>query len=98
MFVVIHHNIKNPQQWEAALAKVVPIIEQGRLPRGVQAVSFLPCTDGRRADCLWEADTVQTLKAFLEPLTGTAADNDYLPINAEHAMGLPVTEPVRKAA
>jgi hypothetical protein len=96
MFVTIHHSITDPKKWEEAGNKIFPMVEQGRLPKGLKALSYLPSTDGRKADCLWEADSLDNLKKFLDPLTNTAARNEYIQISAEHSFGLPVSkaEPV----
>ena len=52
MFVAIHHNITDPKTWEESTSQIGPMVEQGRLPKGLKAVSYLPSTDGRRADCV----------------------------------------------
>jgi hypothetical protein len=59
---------------------------------------YLPSEDGRKADCLWEAQSVDALRNFLERETGTAARNDYFQINGKTAFGLPGQEEMRKAA
>ncbi|MGA2604179.1 MAG: hypothetical protein ABSG14_08115 [Verrucomicrobiia bacterium] len=89
MFVAIHHNITDPKKWEEATSKIGPMVEQGRLPKGLRGISYLPGADGRRAHCLWEADSLENLKRFLDPLTTPAARNEYFQIDVEHAFGLP---------
>jgi len=89
MFVAIHHSITDPKKWEEATSKIGPMVMQGRLPKGLKGISYLPSTDGRQANCLWEADSLENLKRFLDPLTTPAARNEYFQINAEHAFGLP---------
>jgi hypothetical protein len=98
MFVAIHHNITDSKTWEGITSQIGPMVQQGRLPKGLKAVSYLPSTDGRRADCLWEADSVDNLKRFLEPLTSKAAKNEYFQINTEQAFGLPVHAQEQAAA
>ena len=90
MFIAIHHNITDPKAWEETVNQIGPMIEQGKLPKALKPVHYLPAADGRRADCLWEADSIDTLKRFLEPLTSKAARNEYFQINTERAFGLPV--------
>ena len=89
MFVTIHHQITDPKKWEKATTGLMNLIQQSQLPSGLKALMFLPATDGRRADCLWEADSLEHLKAFLEPETGQAARNDYFQVSAQAAVGLP---------
>jgi hypothetical protein len=98
MFVAIHHSITDPKKWEEAGKKIIPMVEQGRLPKGLKALTYLPSTDGRKADCLWEADSLDNLKKFLDPLTTPAARNEYIQINVEHSFGLPVSKTERVAA
>jgi hypothetical protein len=98
MFVAIHHNISDPKLWEESTSQIGPMVEQGRLPKGIKPLYYLPSTDGRRADCVWETDSVDSLKRFLEPLTSKAARNEYFQINTEQAFGLPVHAPEHAAA
>jgi hypothetical protein len=98
MYVSVHHAITDPQKWEQITQKMKTAVEQGRLPQGLKGLMYLPGTDGRKADCLWEAQSVDTLKNFLDREIGTAARNDYFQINASTAFGLPGQEELRKAA
>ena len=97
MIVAIHHTITDPKKWEAATSKIGPMVEEGRLPKGLKALFYLPSADGRRADCVWEADSLENLKRFLDPQTLPAAKNEYFQINVEHAFGLTVSQPERVA-
>jgi len=72
--------------------------QQGRLPQGLKGLMYLPSVDGRRADCVWEANSVDALKNFLERETGKAARNEYIPIQADSAFGLPGKEVTHQAA
>ncbi len=98
MFVAIHHNITDPKAWEQATGQIGPMVQEGRLPKGLKGLSYLPSADGRRAHCVWEADSVDNLKRFLEPLTSKAARNEYFQINAEQAFGPPVQATEQVAA
>ena len=98
MHVSVHHNITNPQQWEQVTQKMKTALEQGKIPSGLKALMYLPSADGRKADCLWEAQSVEMLRSFLDREIGTAASNDYSQINTQSAFGLPGHEEMRKAA
>ena len=98
MIVTIHHQITDPKKWEQVTQTMTTLMEQNRLPQGLKALMYLPAADGRRADCLWEADSLEHLKSFLEPQTGQAARNEYFQVNAQGAVGLPGQEEMRKAA
>ena len=98
MHVSVHHIITDPQKWEQVTKKMTAAVEQGRLPQGLKALMYLPGADGRKADCLWEAQSVDGFKNFLEPQTSSAARNEYFQINSGAAFGLPGQEEMRKAA
>ena len=98
MHVSVHHIITNAQQWDQVTKKMMAALEQGRLPQGLKALMYLPGANGRNADCLWEAPSVEALKTFLDPQIGIAAKNDYFQINTQAAVGLPGQEELRKAA
>jgi len=72
--------------------------EQGKLPQGLKGLMYLPAIDGRRADCVWEANSLDALKKFLDREIGTSAKNEYIPIQADAAFGLPRKEALRTAA
>ena len=59
------------------------------LPAELYVHMFLPASDMSRATCLYEADSADAVRNFVDPLLGDAAKNTYVPIAAEHAMGLP---------
>lgn len=98
MHVSVHHTITDPQQWAQITKNMTAMVEQGKLPQGLKGLMYLPATDGRKADCLWEAQSVDALRSFLDREIGTAARNDYFQINTEAAFGLPGQEEMRKAA
>ena len=98
MHVSIHHTITDHQKWAQVTQKMTAAVEQGRLPQGLKALMYLPGADGHKADCVWEAQSLESLKSFLDREIGTAATNDYFQINTEEAFGLPGQEEMRKAA
>ena len=98
MHVSVHHMITDPQKWDQVTKNMMTLMEQGRLPQGCKGLMYLPGADGRKADCVWEAQSLDTLKTFLDREIGPAARNDYFQIKTEAAFGLPVQEELRKAA
>jgi hypothetical protein len=98
MYVSVHHIITDTRKWEEITQKMTTAVEQGKLPQGLKGLMYLPGTDGRKADCLWEAQSVDALKTFLDREIGNAARNEYFQINAQAAFGLPGQEEMRKAA
>lgn len=98
MYVSVHHNITNPQEWQKTTHNIMSMTEQGRLPSGLKGLMYLPGVDGRRADCLWEANSLDALRSFLDRETGSAARNEYFQIRDTEAFGLPHHEAMSKAA
>ena len=95
MFVAIHHTITDSKKWEEVGKKLEPLMERGGFPKGVRPLFYLPSTDGRRADCVWETDSVDSLKQFLTPYVAGASKDEYFQVNTELAMGIPAHAPER---
>ena len=41
------------------------------------------------AACLWEADSIDTLRDYLDSATAGVSENTYFEVDTERAMGLP---------
>ena len=98
MYVSVHHTITDPQKWDQTTRNIMAMTEQGRLPQGLKGLMYLPAQNGRKADCVWEANSLDALKNFLERETKAAAQNEYIEIKADAAFGLPGQEAMHKAA
>jgi hypothetical protein len=84
MYIVVKHNISNPAKfWETAQASMAT------LPKDVKLHSTLPNRDGSNAVCLWEANSIDTVKEAIEPLLGQISRNEYFEVDANKAIGLP---------
>ena len=92
MHVVIHHQISDARKWETSYQHIMSMIQQHRLPTGLKALEYLPSVDGRKADCVWEAESLSALKMFIEGETTGAARNDYFEVRDQAAIGLPKGE------
>lgn len=86
MHVMVQHRVNDPEFFFADIPAVA-----GNAPAGVKAVQFCPSRDRTAAVCLWEADSIEAVKGYLNPLTGDTSDNTYFEVSAEHALGLPAT-------
>lgn len=100
MHAVIHHTINDLAKWDQSSHRIMSMIEQRRLPKGLRPLEFLPSVDGRKAVCVWEADSLNSLRDFVERETAGSARNDYFEVKVENAIGLPRFEevPMAKAA
>ena len=85
MHVVIQHRIKDPEQFFAGDPEEV---STGG-PPGVQGRQFFVSQDRTSAVCLWEADSIESLRDYMDGLTGDSAENTYFEVDAEMSMGLP---------
>jgi len=84
MFVSVMHQIQDSQ---AFLAGGKAAIQAA--PGNIKALQFLPSADLKQAVCLWEADSLESLRSHLEPKIGPSSRNTYFAIDAQAAMGLP---------
>jgi hypothetical protein len=84
MYVVAIHAIDDPKTfWEAAKGVLA------ELPEGTSLHSAIPNEDGSRAVCLWESESVDTVRGIVEGGAGHVSRNEYFEVNAENAVGLP---------
>jgi hypothetical protein len=83
MFVLVHHTVHDPATFWATAAAAMP-----KLPRELTLHQTLSASDGTLATCLWEADSVDAVRAFLEPAFGAASSNEYR--RAENRDGIAV--------
>ncbi|MGH2838359.1 MAG: hypothetical protein ACRDJY_08435 [Thermoleophilaceae bacterium] len=85
MNVVVQHRITDPGKFFSMDAGEVA----GGGPPGVQGRQFFPSSDGSVAVCLWETDSIDTLRDYLDPATADVAENTYFEVDTQRAMGLP---------
>ena len=86
MYVSIVHRVKDP---EAMLSRGQGLADPSHAPAGVVPRQFCPSKDLSAATCVWEADSVDAVRDYVESTLGDASDNTYFEINAEYAQGLP---------
>ena len=85
MNIVAKHRIIDPEKFFSMNAEEVA----GGGPPGVQGRQFFPSRDGSVAVCLWEAESIDTLRDYLDPATAGVSENTYFEVNEERAVGLP---------
>ena len=83
MYIVVEHTIFNPDVFFGLAARVA------EAPSGIKALQFFPSVSKDRAVCLWQANSVDALKGFLEPLSSESSRNIYYAVDSTKAMGLP---------
>ena len=98
MIVSVHHMIKNPEKWEQSVKHIMELSDQGRLPKGLRGLMYLPAMDGHQADCVWEANSMESLRSFLDGENANAARNEYFQVDESSAFGLPAHSELHHAA
>ena len=76
MFIVVQHQISNPERfWEEAQLAVA------NLPAGMKVHSTLPNSDGTKAVCIWEAGEMNGVKDAIESSVGQFSKNEYFSVD-----------------
>jgi hypothetical protein len=82
MYIMVQHTISEPAVfWNAA--------DPTAFPPEVKLHHTFPTPDGTRAVCIWEADSVDTLRNFLEPAVGRVSRNEYFAVENREGLGRP---------
>jgi hypothetical protein len=83
MFIVIQHKIHDPEKFQECAKEVFP------LPDNLHVHHFFPSTDMSKAVCLYEADSVDKLSAYLDAKLNPASTQHYYPVRTGNSIGLP---------
>ena len=86
MFIVVHHTITDP---ETAFARGENLLAGNGAPAGVQVREFYPSRDQADVFCLWEADSLEDVRDYVDATLGDSSRNAYFEVDAEIARGLP---------
>ena len=87
MYFVVHHRVIDREKFLATDPQTVG----GNAPPGVRVHHFLPARDASAADCLWQAESLDPIRDYLDPALRGICENTYFEVNSELAMGLPQT-------
>lgn len=88
MFVSVIHRVSDPDEFWSIAEKAT-----ASLPADLKLPQFVTSEGLATTICLWEAPSVDRLKAFLEPLLESVSKNEYLAITTERSSGLPSKVP-----
>ena len=91
MYVIVQHQIKNPQ---VAFSRGEKLITGEGAPAGARVLQFFPSVDGSAVTCLWEAESVRTIQEYVDATLGDASTNTSYEVQgaqafAERPAGLP---------
>lgn len=91
MYVIVEHQIKDPQ---TALPRGEKLKKGEGAPQGARVLQFYPSRDGSAVACLWEADSEEDIQQYVDSTLGDSSDNTCYEVDAEQAfavrpLGLP---------
>ena len=87
MFIVVNHKIQNPAYFWGSAQQILPKLPEN----GVQRVlNVFPNQNMDVAVCVWEADSIETLDAYLRDKVGDASMDSFYEVNQANAIGLDI--------
>jgi hypothetical protein len=86
MFIVVHHTITDP---ETAFARGQNLLAGNGAPTGVRVREFYPSRDKADVVCLWEGDSLEGVRDYVDATLGDSSRNAYFEVDAAIARGLP---------
>ena len=84
MFVLVEHYVNDPTTFWSAVRHALP-----NPPPYLTLHHCIPTPDGSHAVCVWEAESVRDVKAFIETYVGHASRNLYFPVENCTGVGAP---------
>ncbi len=86
MIIVVNHQINNPADFWASAQRSLPELPASGVQRVLQV---MPNADMTTATCVWEADSIEILDAYLRSKVQDCSKETYYELNASAAMGVP---------
>jgi hypothetical protein len=84
MYIVVQHTISKPADFWGGAEQMLP-----KIPATTKLHHTFPTKDGTRAVCVWEADSVKSLRDFLEPQISAASKNEYFQVENKDSVAMP---------
>jgi len=84
MYVLVHHQIHDRDSFWAMARDGT-----SNLPAGLTLHLSIPARDGSVATCLWEGESLEAVRNFVEPLVGKASRNEYSEAENREGVALP---------
>lgn len=82
MYIGVIHRINDPDGFQAAEAKAV----EAGLPSGLAVPIHSATLDHRIGLCIWEGESVEAVRQFVENVVGPYSENEYFELEVD---GLP---------
>lgn len=75
MYILIEHSISDPDNfWSTADSSL------SQMPPTIKLHHTFPTPDGRRAICVWESNSIDDVRNFIEPAVGRFSRNEYFEV------------------
>jgi hypothetical protein len=84
MFILVQHTISDPATTWARAQESLPT-----MPAHLKLHHSFPAPEGNVAVCIWEAESVDVLKSYLDPMLGPSAKNAYTEVVNKEGVGVP---------
>jgi hypothetical protein len=84
MYVLVQHYVSDPVTFWSDVRDAV-----GALPPHLAVHHVFPTPDGTHAVCVWEAETVRDVKAFIETYVGHVSRNLYFQVENRESFAIP---------
>jgi hypothetical protein len=83
MYVVAVHSITDP-------GRFFPAAQAGMqdMPEGLRVHSMAPSAEGSKAVCIWEADSVESVRSLVDETVGDSSTNEFFEVDSGNAIGL----------
>jgi hypothetical protein len=82
MYVVVLHEIKNP---ESAFSRGQRLMSGDGAPAGARVLQFYPSADATRVTCLWESPSVDAVQGYVDETLGDSSVNGCYEVDAAQA-------------
>jgi hypothetical protein len=86
MFIVVNHTITDVP---TAFARGQNLLEGRGAPAGVRVRKFYPSTDQSLVFCLWEGNSLEDVRDYVDATLGDSSRNAYFEVDVDMARGLP---------
>jgi hypothetical protein len=84
MHVVAVHTISDPDRFNSSVQTGM-----ADMPPGFRVASMLPSSEGDRAVCVWEAESVDAVRSLVDGTTGDSSSNEFFAVDEGSAINLP---------
>jgi hypothetical protein len=84
MYVLVQHYVSDPHTFWSDVRYALEA-----LPPHLSLHHVYPTADGNHAVCVWEAESVRDVKAFIETYVGHVSRNLYFQVENREGIGTP---------